>query len=96
MTEYEFRVLVSLRDVGPVNYTSAMGYRLWPESKKSPQGMALAAGRFLGPLQRSGLVDGYNGWSITASGRLAVGLETFTRDEAGRLKRERSKPEPEY
>lgn len=73
LTPFEIKVLKTLRDDGPASHTSAVGYRLWPESKKSPQGMALAAGRFLGPLRQRGLVgDDCPGWRITRDGLHAL------------------------
>jgi hypothetical protein len=86
LTPYQVKTLQILRDKGPITNTSSVGDLLFGDRtdrvKKhpAPQGMALAAGRFLGPLNRRGYVSGYKGWSITAEGRIALAI-VEARDE---------------
>lgn len=75
LTEYERKALTILRDHGPYRYLSALGFALFEGEKDgrkrnpSPQGMALAAGRFLNPLLKQGLAFRHNEISITTKGR---------------------------
>lgn len=77
LTPYQRKTLEVVRDNGPL-HTSGVGYLLFADEQAnrkknpSPQGMALAAGRYLGPLHRLGLVSGYQGWRITDLGRTAL------------------------
>lgn len=76
LTEFERKTLELLSD-GRRWQTSIVGYELFKDRPKtranpSPQGMALAAGRFLGPLMRRGFVHSYNGWHITKEGKEAL------------------------
>lgn len=78
LTPYERKTLEVLRDNGPTMRASAVGELLFSEPQEnrkphpSPQGWALAAGRFLRPLMKAGLVSQYQGWSITQRGRDAI------------------------
>lgn len=77
LTHYERKALTVLRDHGPFGYPSAIGYKLFegePEKgvrkpNPSPQGMALAAGRFLYKLEKRGLIYRHNDIAINAKGR---------------------------
>jgi hypothetical protein len=79
LTDFERRTLEILREHGPIRNTSQVGFLLLEttsggerKANPSPQGVALFAGRFLGPLQRRGLAWGCKGWSITEKGRRAL------------------------
>lgn len=76
VSEYERKALELLRDHGPYPYLSGLGYQLFDgetDTRKrnpSPQGMALAAGRFTRALEKKGLAgQGSGGRFITARGR---------------------------
>jgi hypothetical protein len=75
LTEYERKTLTILRDHGPFSVLSQIGYKLFEEAKEgrkpnpSPQGMALAAGRYTSPLKQRGLIYSAGGYSISPKGR---------------------------
>jgi hypothetical protein len=62
LSEYELKALIIVRDFEPVPNLSAVGFKLFEgesDTRKrnpSPQGMALAAGRFIHKLEKHGLV----------------------------------------
>jgi ribosomal protein S19E (S16A) len=75
LTPFERRALEIVRDIGPVRNISAIGFKLFEgeqDNRKrnpSPQGMALAAGRFMYPLEKKGLIGhGREGRYITPAG----------------------------
>lgn len=79
LTEFERLTLEILRDSPEPMISSQVGYALFEGEKENrkknptPQGMALAAGRFLGPLSRRGLIhSGLRGWSLSAKGKEAL------------------------
>ena len=75
LTPYERKTLIILRDHGPFGVLSQVGYKLFEEGGEghkpnpSPQGMALAAGRYTGPLRKRGLIYSSGGYSISPAGR---------------------------
>jgi hypothetical protein len=75
LTEYERKALAIIRDHGPYRVLSAVGYKLFEGEKEgrkrnpSPQGMALAAGRFLRPLDKQGLIFRHPEIRISHAGR---------------------------
>lgn len=89
LTEYERKTLIILRDNGPFSVLSQVGYKLFENGgpghkpNPSPQGMALAAGRFTGPLRSRGLIYSSGGYSISAKGReLLAELDAADRAQA--------------
>ena len=76
LSEYERKALVLLRDHGPYPYLSGLGYALFDGEKDgrkrnpSPQGIALAAGRFTRALEKRELAgQDRDGRYITRKGR---------------------------
>ena len=75
LTPYERKTLAILRDHGPYGALSQLGYKLFEQGGEgnhpnpSPQGMALAAGRYTGPLRKRGLIYSAGGYSISPDGR---------------------------
>lgn len=82
LSQFERRALAAVAAGMPIR-SSAVGFILWeacdPATRKpnpSPQGMALFAGGFLGPLAKRGLIMPVrDGWSITLQGRACLELE---------------------
>lgn len=77
LSHFERRALAAVAAGMPIR-SSAVGFILWeacdPATRKpnpSPQGMALFAGGFLGPLAKRGLIRPVKeGWAITPDGRV--------------------------
>jgi len=76
LSEYERKALELLRDNGPYPYLSGLGYALFAGEKEgrkrhpSPQGIALAAGRFTRALEKRELAaQDLDGRYITRKGR---------------------------
>ena len=90
LSEYERKALALLRDHGPYPYLSGLGYALFDGEKEgrkahpSPQGIALAAGRFTRALEKRGLsAQDRDGRHITGKGReLLAELEAAEKAQA--------------
>lgn len=62
MTEKEQKMYDLIKSAGEWQGTAALGLAMWPEGKntRTPQGMALAAGKILRRLIDAGLVQYYS------------------------------------
>jgi hypothetical protein len=90
LTAYERKALQVIRDHGPYPYLSGLGYKMFEEEAEgrkanpSPQGMALAAGRFVNALEKKRLIyRGEDGVQILQAGRVVLAqLEELERAQA--------------